>query len=769
MEEYRDDGASFFEPFLQKLPEEAQKKARAALQEAEEREQRDGEIPITEEARKIVDEQLSKILPEGVLDAALADDSVLGDLETQLDLVPEEALLIRRFDQCLRRLVAKPASENYQKKAWQSYIRCKNGAPSFADLMPEEAWNILWRSLLDSQLEDKKRAERLSILSKDIMESGKMLSVSQSVKFVESLSQLGNLDEAVDAWEIQKNLQKRHGRSVSEFDMLGVRLFALQGNPRKAQQKALDVILSGRKDVSQVIAPVTQAWIRSGGESGTKHAWAMYLYLRNHLGDEISPDFYDKASMAFLNAGRTDLALAVFKDLMLIGTDSKYESVELYRACHGLVGKLQRQSVDAFDLTRVSLTALTTIPRNFQNKFFYASWMKRLIGKGEVDAAVMVVELMYERGVRPDAKHLNGIIGAWLRSGNAKNQEKAEQLGWSMIQERLEFVQKRQGEKNFTDPNSKAVSKPRTLLYLERGLVPATIETFSLLLLHYVRRGMLNHVQRLRELLPQAQIWPNTFFMNHLIYAELRRGEHEKSWKIYKSMSLTVRPDLETFAGLWDCQKAHQSKLTMYASDRFPSPRRLFCEMVSWYSQVKSKDRREARQAFNKDLYDQITRCMCLAKDLEGTLLSLYALKESFDFYPDEDTIRMLILQIASMGTGEQKAPGRRRTRLSGNTQHKAHIERIAKVLDLLTEERTERLNKKEVEVNEIGIKEEQLWVLSELLKTVMRRIHHTEKMEKRIDDAAWEMGVAGMRMGDPHLEEPNDEEVVVIMDKTTL
>lgn len=752
---------SVIEPLLQDLSKEEQEKFYSALQKSagEEKDQ-----PPTEEELQIVEEAMMEVFPEELMKdmRSTRNKALLGDLTDKVDLLPDEYLYIRRFNNDLGRAADRPSVETYRKQAWRSYIRCKDKTPSVMDLIPDAAWDALWGTQVDTCQDSPERAERLIILCTDMQRAGKALPYKQMLLYLKALILKGRHTDALAYWQSQTRIVQQQQPNPIKFDLLGVYLFALTGNPRKAQQIALDILAEspGRAEgISHILVPVMEAWVRYGGSAGTRHAWAIYLHLRTQLGQDIKPDDFDKVAMAFLNVGRTDLALAVFKDLMLTGEKTEYESTELYKTSIGLVGELHSSSINPAELTNVSLTALTILPRRFQNKYFYGSWIKRLLGMGETNAAATVVELMYERGVKPAGIHLNGIIGAWLRSGKSDCERKAEQLGWAMIHERLDLVNRRSGKTVTTDAELQAPPGIPVPIHIKRTVCPATIETFSLLLLSYERRGMLQHVQLLRDYLPRAQIPPNTYFMNHLIYAELRHGRLENARKIYLSWFPTVTADLETFAALWDCEKAHLNRLSSTASSNFPLPRRLLCEMISWYSKLNSKRRQEVSKSFSKDLYDQIIRCFCLARDIEGTLVGLYALKESFGFSPDHDTTRMIVLQITSMGVGEPKASGRRRARLSSNPQYKANIGRISRVLELLIEQRGRVLQDRGIQLDEAGHIEEQLYLNAELLRTILRRrTPDLVEMEKGIEKAAWEMGVSGVRMVDPHLSASTGE-----------
>ena len=748
---------SVIEPLLQNVSEEERKKFHDALQESASRE---GDEAPTDEELEIVEKAMMEVFPEEVMKdmRSSRNKALLGDLTDKLDLLPDEYLYLRRLNNDLGRAADRLSVDAYRKQAWRSYMRCKEKVSSFMHLIPDAAWDALWKTQVDTCQDSPGRTERLIVLCGDMQESGKVLSHNQMMFYLEALILRNRHTEALAYWQSQQeSFQKQPGGST-KFNVLGVHLFAFLGNPRKAQQVALDTLAVGAEaaegagDISYILVPVIEAWVRSGGENGMRHAWAVYLHLRTQLGSDIRPEDFDRIAMGFLKAGRTDLALAVFKDLMLSGEKTKYESTELYKTSIGFVGELHSNSINPAELTNVSLTALTILPRRFQNKYFYGSWIKRLIGMGETGAAVKVVELMYERGVKPAALQLNGIIGAWLRTGKPEYEKKAEQLGWAMIHERLDFVSSR----SVIDPATKADPPPSSgvpvPLHIKRTVCPATIETFSLLLLSYERRGMLQHVQLLRDFLPRAQIPPNTYFMNHLIYAELRHGRLENARKIYLSWFDTVAPDLETFAALWDCEKAHLNRLSPGSSSTFPLPRRLLCEMMTWYAKLSPKLRQKVSQTFSKDLYDQIIRCFCLARDLEGTLVGLYALKASFGFSPDQDTMRMITLQLTSMGTSAPKGSGRRRARLSSSTQYKANINRISRVMELLIEQRGQTLQERGIQIDEAGHIEEHLYLIAELLRTVLRRITPDPvEMEKGIEKAAWDMGVSGVPMLDPH------------------
>ncbi|MCJ1252669.1 hypothetical protein MMC24_000475 [Lignoscripta atroalba] len=754
LKELREGPSSTIGPLLDQLSDEDRKKVEAALKENAS----DGSgQPSNTTPEAPGSETGEQKLYEDIASHSLTAQYVpsQGEVEIKLELPRQQDVYLQRLNAALAQAATNISNAAARKNLWRWYTRCKQTIPRVLSFVTDGAWTVLWESQYSVPPSNPDRAKHLRILLEDMLKGGRQLSPSQRLVYVKSLYAEGRHSDAFQKWQSEfEDLHSTQETSRGVED-LGVRLYVTQGDLHAAQNLALGFLTDTDRARARILIPVMEAWAQNGDEIATKHAWALYLRLRTLLGPEIRLEDYDEITMAFLNSGRTDIALAVFKDLMLTGQESRYDSRELYKTSLGLVGSLQSQSIDMTELTQVSMTALTVLPRRFQNKFFYGSWMKKLLGMGEVNAAAAIVELMYERGVKPDPKHLNGIIGAWLRGGSAKSMEKALQMGWAMVQQRLDFVARRRGKgtrdgaTGVSDLHGSNVDIPS---HLQRTITPATIETFSLLLLHYERRGMLNYVEHLKECLLAAEITPNAYFMNHLLYAELRRGSHLESWKIYQKMTRTVKPDLETFACLWDCEKAHLDKL-LYHSDGFPGPRRVFCDMSLWLSRAGAKARESARQDFSRELYHQIIRCLCLARDLEGTMIALHALKESFSLYPDQDTARMITLQVAHMGSDELKPNKRRRSRLSSNPQSKVNFAKVKQVLELLTEQRTENLQRHQIkaeDLDETQQMEEQLFLLVEFLRAVLRKTApEADTVEKDVDAAAWEMGVGGLKMAD--------------------
>ena len=768
--------------------EAAELKKRIEEMEAELRELRgEGERPIleplleelglSEEERQRFRDLVKKQRAEDKRDSHLSDDTIQpsattkpdvesparyvpnqDSLKIEMDLPKDQHLYLQRLNKSLLQAAMDIPDDRGRRNLWRWYMLCKRNLPPFFHLIPEEAWEVLCKSQYNSPEHTLNRGANLKTLVGDMMKNEKCMTPGQMLAYIESLHAEGRHKEAIDQWRSQQKSFSVDEPMTREYETLGVRLFAAIQDPKMAENIARDLLGKDDRESARILIPIIEAWVRSGTDKGLKRAFTLYLRLKAQLGSSITLDDYDMVSMCFMKHGRADLALAVFKDLML--ENDPLESRKFYNSSAGVMTDLQSRSIDMSELNKVSLTALTVLPRRFQNKYFFASWIKKLLGMGETASAASVVELMFERGIKPDAKHLNGIIGAWLRNGSTKDKERAEQMGWAMIQERLAFVYKRRGEEY---GQITALEKPADIQlprHLQRTVSRATIETFSLLVLYYGRRGMFENVQLLRDYLSVAEIPPNSYFINHILYAELHRGNHQAVYKINKEMFRTAKRDLETFACLWDCEKAHLDALTIHQHDSFPNPRQIFSDMISWFSTLTPRERNSAVEDFSRDLYEQIIRCFCLSKDLPGTIVALYALRDNFSIHPDPQTTRMISLQVAHMGAHGPKSTDRRRKRQRSARQSvQSNMLNVKTVMDLLAMQRGEDLLERGIfstDADEEMERNEQLFMLAEFIRAVLRRTApEPADVEHAVKDAARIMGVGKINVAD-HLLSDN-------------
>ncbi|KAK2749787.1 hypothetical protein FQN55_003023 [Onygenales sp. PD_40] len=678
---------------------------------------------------------------------------------------------LNRFNQNLAALHQNP-TRAIRQELWRSYKRCKASIPGFIEIMPEETVDMLWNSQSQSASPQTPQLGHWEEVAEDILSSGRDFTQAQWMEYITLLLESERTNKALTLWKSrEKHLNYSSTEYVNKFWKLGVEILIANGELENAQDIATAFLADDKSRESRILIPIILAWAKTPGDENGTRAWTLYLRLKTMLGPDITMNDYDSLSVGFLKAGRVDMAVAVFKDMMLTGQSSPSDSTSLYNASLGLVGNLQESSITEADVNKVSLSALTIMPRRFQNKFFYASWMKKLIGMGEVDSAAQVVELMYERGIKPDPKHLNGIIGGWLRKESSTARDKAERLAWAMVQERIDQVWARRKDASATASQKPLVQNAshglRIPTPIDRTVPPASIETFSILLLYYTRRGQDDMANYVIECLEKSKMRPNTFFMNHLLFAELRKQDMLSVWTRYKEMSTTILPDLETFACLWDCGKVQYDRARKPFDASFPTARALFAEMMTWYHNLKPFQQANVRTFFSKELYDQILRCFSFSLDAEGTIVALHSLRHAFGFIPDVVTARIIMFEVVRLlppppSPTQQKKSRRRRGAISLNPRSKENLQHVSTLLETLRDRKLMILGRQGFSLEDLDVearKDHEVGLYVDLLRVVLGRLAVVpERVGDRLDRAVREMGVAeeGLYLGE---EVPEDLE----------
>jgi len=409
------------------------------------------------------------------------------------------------------------------------------------------------------------------------------------------------------------------------------------------------------------------------------------------------------------------------------------------------------------DINKINLTALGSLPFKWQNKFFYASWIKKLLGEGHTEYASKVVELMFERGLRPDAIHLNGLIGAYMRSGDSELQRQGEELGWSMIQKRLELVSQRREGVPFVDLTTITETddgKPiRIPLNMSKPLPFANEETFNVLGLHYLLKQNWSTLRLLQRRMKEAEITMRSHFLNHLLYMQLYTNGPEPTWRDFVINSKTTNPDLETFNCLWTAELRYQDAQRRKVKAEFPPSRRLFNMMMEWFrNDLSNKQRTDVRRNFESDNYSKIIQAFCQVKDYFGCLVAMHAIAQRFNVFPGPQIAKILTDSISNIPEiGIPSIRGRK-----GRKQipvDRARAENVAKLLEALSTRRQQAARENGIDLDRADYEtksEESINLLSELIRLVLIRTGgKLDQIEPLIEKTGQEMGVPGISTGD--------------------
>ncbi|KAK2030858.1 pentatricopeptide repeat domain-containing protein [Colletotrichum zoysiae] len=524
------------------------------------------------------------------------------------------------------------------QSVWKAYSAARQSLAKAWAHVPQEVWNLLWEVLSVNEAHNPSRLTHVSLLARDMSEAKVALSPSQQLVTVEAMFVDGWEAKAVESWKrCIPTLGDNGAETFQEFWELGVRMFCQQGDLTQAE-RAVNKLLERQLDPRILMPYIRSCAANPTNEARTK-AWDAYRRMRDLLGTSMGLEDYDQVISFFLTTNQTEPALQAFVDMMSSGT--------------------------------VELKGRQRLPSQIGNKFFFGKWLKRLIGAGDLDGAYNVFNFMRSKGIEAAAIQVNGLIGAWQRSGGADDVEKADKLAWDMINARIEFVRNRRRLSSMEGPvriveisNSKLGAMPK-----------ATLETFSLLAENYRVRRLQGEMDKLWDAFREAEISPDAFMMNQLLESYSQNGNISEARELYRTLvyERQVRPDPYTFMALWKMLGAN--RLHNVAGEDHANEVRLtretFAEMVR-FSSVFEAD------GLDGQLARKILHTFRRLKDNLGIVTALQTFKDIFKFTPPEVLALEMLLETTSLAW--ETAQARQKLRLV-KRKIDAHVENRQKLL----------------------------------------------------------------------------------------
>ncbi|KAK4042119.1 hypothetical protein C8A01DRAFT_33883 [Parachaetomium inaequale] len=590
-------------------------------------------------------------------------------------------------------------------ECWKYYSAARKTLALAWQNVPQEVWNFLWMimSWEGEGVENPNRMQHLYILAKDMQAAGVPLRDPQQLLAIEAMFIEGWEEEAIEAWKKAVVTLGSKPETFTDYWELGVRMCCLHGDTERAQRAADTLLKSSQPPNARILIPITRAL--AAKKETVDQAWESYTHMRTLLGETMTIEDYDEVIAVFLTSDCIEYALQAFVDMMF------------------------SRAIDIRGKTRLPLTV--------GNHFFIGKWLKRLIGVGDLEGAYKVVVYVQNKGITPSPIQLNGLVGAWLRSGTAENVEKAETLAWSMIRARLDYVKLRQRRDvvRFYEPHSLSRTEttdgePEFICHTR-----ATAETFSLLAENYCSRRLHSRLQELFEVLRQAEIGPTSFLMNQIIRSYSQNGEAAEAVNLYQTMAKeqNIRPDGHTFLTLFNSLSVNRliQRDPDLSKKDIASARQFFRDMV------------QAEWTFDSpDIFAQLPRTilfsMLKAKDFRGMIVAARAMKELFGFHPPE----ALLIELATGAGSLQVKTKRNMERLVGGRRT---IETLMKNhrMELIKAGHPGVEMTEEEKVDELHAVLENLVLLKAGAQNASQ-----EEVQPLLEEAAREMGVYDIVMG---------------------
>ncbi|KAI1143435.1 hypothetical protein F5Y05DRAFT_368570 [Hypoxylon sp. FL0543] len=571
---------------------------------------------------------------------------------------------------------------------WKYYSAARIPLSKKWELVHADIWDLLWQILAADHANNPNRMSHIHTLAKDMEKAGVPLRDDQRLLAIEATFISHSREEAITAHRKLVTTLGAAPETFTEFWQLGLRMYCLMGDITRAERVVNTLLESPHEKDPRFLLP----FIRMCAENPAtaEKGFELYQRLRSALGDSITIEDYDQVISYFLASNQTEFAFYIFVEMMTSST--------------------------------VDLRGTHKVPASVSSPFFYGKWLKRLIGAGDLLGAYNVLVHMKSRGVMPQAIVVNGLIGAWLRSGTADNIQKAEQVAWAMINARMQFLSIRKDMQNLA-------AFVRLRQYGE-GWPRANLETFSLLAENYKDRRVHDKMEELWRAFMQAEIAPDSFMLNQLLFSYLQEGQGKHVAALSRDLTnqYQVEPDSWTFMVLW--QALPVNRLVQIPPeqllDETSRTRSLFAEMVKSAHIF-------ATSGIDAQLARYVLHSFRKLDDKFGLLLAYRALRQIFKFTPPD--IVVLELHVGSMDL-ERTGKGRNGLRLmhAGN-QIEGYMKRRHQELIALGRLGAADEMPDDVKQQELGN------FLEELLQS---RITEDETSEQLLKQAAAEMGLHG-------------------------
>ncbi|KAI1132057.1 hypothetical protein F5Y10DRAFT_231981 [Nemania abortiva] len=487
------------------------------------------------------------------------------------------------------------------QRLWKAYSAARTTLSGRWHTVPAPTWEVLWQVLSAEYAFNTNRMSHIYALTKDIQQSGIPLRPEQQILALEAMFVDGWENEAIENHRRHVSTLGAHPETFLPFWQLGLQMYCRLGDLERAERVATTILKSPYETDPRFVQPLIKlcAETPTAVETGFK----LYRDLRASLGDSMTIEDYDRIISFFLASGNTEYALFIFVDMMKSGS--------------------------------IDLVETRQYPPSIANHFFFGKWLKRLIGAGDLEGALNVIHFMSSRGIKPHAIQVNGLIGAWLRSGVADSVQKAEDIAWEMIKVRIQFVELRR----------KKLSSHGVDLYAHGdGWPRANLETFSLLAENYKERGLPAKMGPLWQSLQEARITPDSFMINQLLFSVLQDGDNETVLPIYQEMfqRFNLKPDSHTFMALWQALPAN--RFVRISPEKWNTEtsrtRALFAEMIKQASIFKSKD----GMSIDSSLARNILHSFRKIRDHAGLLLAYRALRRIANYNPPDMIVFEMLL-----------------------------------------------------------------------------------------------------------------------------
>jgi hypothetical protein len=656
-------------------------------------------------------------------------------------------------------------SAGIRRPLWKAYVNAKYADAKIPLTLSYHDWDVLWTTQAAKVADNRNRTLHLEELFDDMGAAGRSFTTPQRVLYLESLFLNGKEQEALDEWaadHARTTMQDQEDYEPEHLE-IGVKLHALAGKVDRAQVLMDNLFISYPEWDSSVMMLVFRAHTSSDIEEHHDAAEDVYGKIKLHMAANITMKEYDACLVGFLEARHLRLAKQVFRDMVKDGhlatTGTIGDVEEVMKRLH----LLYRLGTGISTMTSIALDAITLLPQAYHGHLF-GDWMKSAVVQKAPEAATQILDMMFQRGYTPETFHFNMLLKALLRTKEAPNVLRAENIGWRMIDEaRKAQKRKLKSRSRAAQINERADSLHPLGVEAGKNVPVANVTTFALIMHHHAKSLQWEHVDYLSRQLKEASITPNAMIMNVLIDNKCRKGAYAEGWLIYKQLtdptegsgSTGVFPDGATFRCLWKMLRLALGDYATRDDPNLPTPRELMKEMVEWWAKCRSRydaDRFHLGLTASDRgaLTALVLHCFSYTQDLAGSLVSLHVLRHKFNVFPTDKSAQILQRQMAWVDM--HREPGSVREQYFHSRSNKRNSERIAKIYQILLQRRLVAMDLSpgdenkftDEEIGDMGLN-----LLSEFVRVVLKRSYPPEVVEGMIQSTKDVIGLPDLPTGD--------------------
>lgn len=562
------------------------------------------------------------------------------------------ALLHKHLNFSIEALKENRLHRKHLTYTWKYFEKLSKNIPRPYTTVPKEVWDALWTILSFKGPQNLDRMFYIRHLSGIMRTAGVTLSDEQQLLALEAAFESNRQEAALNEWaRLVTEMGDKSLATANAYWELGVRMWSAHGDTERAERagRALFERSSPSNPVdSRVLLHLVAAYCRSPDTA--ERGFKLYRRMRDlatKIGKPMEIGDYDDVISIFLGHGHTDYAMFSFIDMMFAGT--------------------------------VNLYGRSKLPSTLKNTFFFGKWLKRLIGAGDLDGAYKVLAFMQRNGVMAASIQVNGLLGAWVRSGEALYTQKAESLGWAMIRSRKSFVDLRKRQATSEWPMKLVDNRPNRTEHegadLDYTMVPrATVETFVLLAENYRSRGLFGRLEQLFVAYKECAMPGDAMMMNELMLSAVAQNRGDKAREMYNLMvhENDLLPNVDTFAILFRSLPVHQGPRQLLNADVHAhssrEARKVFREMLanSW---LYAGHFRANRGNLSENQVKVILHSFRKANDWPGVVAAVEGLRDIMKY----QLTRAVLLEMLAEQEGLDR-PSPRMGRLVLRATTKLHV-----------------------------------------------------------------------------------------------